>query len=281
MGQLYRYTYRTMLRELGLLLLAALWWTPFYLLITVSLKSAKEAISTPFSLPRSFVLSNYRAAWSGTGGAGMGQSIANSVVITVGSVALLVFLGSATAYVVARTHHRLGGVLYIGFAIGIIVPTQLGIVPLYVAMRSLGLLGTLGGAIVLYAGLFMPMSVFLYTGFVRALSRDYEEAAFIDGATRIQAFLRVIFPLLLPITGTVAVLCSLLVWNDFFTQLVFFGGGIRNRTVPVEVYSFVGQYSTQWNVVFAAVAISLAPVVAFYLFAQRRFIRGFSGGLRG
>jgi raffinose/stachyose/melibiose transport system permease protein len=75
------------------------------------------------------------------------------------------------------------------------------------------------------------------------------------------------------------VLASLIVWNDFFTQLVFFGGGVNNRTLPVAIYNFVGEYEAQWNVVFAAVAIALAPVLALYLFTQRNLIKGFTGGI--
>ena len=152
--------------------------------------------------------------------------------------------------------------------------------PIYVALRQVGLLGTQAGAILLYTGLLLPLSVFLYTGFVRALPRDYEEAAFIDGASRWQAFTRIVFPLLSSVTGTVAVLTALIVWNDFFTQLVFFGGGANNRTLPVAIYSFVGEYESQWNVVFAAVAIALAPVLGLYFFAQRNLVRGFTGGIK-
>jgi raffinose/stachyose/melibiose transport system permease protein len=175
---------------------------------------------------------------------------------------------------------RLGTALYVAFVIGILLPAQLGIVPIYVGLRQVGLLGTHAGAILLYTGLLLPLSVFLYTGFIRALPRDYEEAAFIDGASRWQAFTRVLFPLLSTVTGTVAVLTALIVWNDFFTQLVFFGGGANNRTLPVAIYSFVGEYESQWNVVFAAVAIALLPVLVFYFFAQRNLMRSFTGGLK-
>jgi len=125
----------------------------------------------------------------------------------------------------------------------------------------------------------MPLAVFLYTGFIRALPRDYEEAAYMDGASRLRTFIRVVFPLLLPVTATVAVLASVIVWNDFFGQLIFLGGSSR-ETLPVIVYSFVGQYSSQWNLIFAAVVVTLAPVLAFYVFAQRQLVRGFSGGIK-
>jgi raffinose/stachyose/melibiose transport system permease protein len=125
----------------------------------------------------------------------------------------------------------------------------------------------------------MPLTVFLYTGFVRQLPRDYEEAAYIDGASRLRTFLLVVFPLLRPVTATVAVLASVIVWNDFFVQLVFLAGSPR-QTLPVMIYSFVGQFTSEWNLIFAAIVVTITPVLAFYLFAQRQLIRGFSGGIK-
>ena len=100
-----------------------------------------------------------------------------------------------------------------------------------------------------------------------------------DGASRLRTFARVVFPLLRPVTATVAVLTSVIIWNDFFGQLIFLAGTPR-QTLPVIIYSFVGQYASQWNLIFAAVVVSLAPVLAFYLFAQRQLIRGFTGGIK-
>lgn len=279
MGYLDRYTPATFIRELCLLVLAVIWWIPFYVLVVVALKPAADGIRSPFTPPTQLDLDNFAMAWRGSSGVGLGTAVFNSAVITGGSVLALIAIGSISAYAIARQSRRLSNALYVAFVLGIILPTQLGIVPIYVALRQVGLLGTRGGAILLYTALLLPLAVFLYTGFIRALPRDYEDAAFIDGASRWQAFTRVVFPLLRSITGTVAVLTSLIVWNDFFTQLVFFGGGVNNRTLPVAIYNFVGEYEAQWNVVFAAVAIALAPVLALYLFAQRNLIKGFTGGI--
>jgi raffinose/stachyose/melibiose transport system permease protein len=279
MNYLNRYTRATRLRELILVVVAVIWWIPFYLLLTVAFKPSDEVMRSPFSPPAELDVSNFAQAWQGSSGVGLGKALLNSAMITAGSVIALIVIGGISAYVVARQGTRLGTALYLAFVMGIILPTQLGIVPIYAALRQVGLLGTGLGAMLLYTGLLLPLSVFLYTGFFRALPRDYEEAAFIDGASRWQAFIRVVFPLLSGITGTVAVLTSLIVWNDFFTQLVFFGGGVNNRTLPVAIYNFVGEYETQWNVVFAAVAIALAPVLALYLLAQRNLMKGFTGGI--
>ena len=279
MNYLNRYTPATFVRELSLLVLAVVWWIPFYILVVVALKPGAEAIRSPFSPPSQLDVDNFAMAWQGSGGVSLGTALLNSAIISAGSVLALIAVGSISAYTIARQTTSIGNVLYVAFVLGIILPTQLGIVPIYVFLRQIGLLGTQTGAILLYTGLLLPLSVFLYTGFIRVLPRDYEDAAFIDGASRWQAFTRIVFPLLRGITGTVAVLTCLIIWNDFFTQLVFFGGGVSNRTLPVAIYDFVGEYESQWNVVFAAVAIALAPVLGFYLFAQRNLIRSFTGGI--
>lgn len=277
-----RYTSRTFARELILLALAIGWWLPFYLLAVTALKPPSEVYTSPLSPPHVLALSNFATAWKGTGSGsgGLGSALINSFIITVGTVAALIIFGSLASYAIARRGGRMGNILYGLFLVGLVLPFQLGVLPAYVVSRDFGLTGTLPGTVLVYTALFMPLTVFLYSGFIRVLPRDYEEAAYVDGAGFASAFVRVVFPLLTPITGTVAILAGLLVWNDFFLQLVFLGG-TDTVTVPVAIYSFVGQYVSQWNVVFAAVAISIAPILCFYVVAQRQLIRGFTSGLKG
>ncbi|KEP72273.1 ABC transporter permease, partial [Microbacterium sp. SUBG005] len=131
---------------------------------------------------------------------------------------------------------------------------------------------------VLWIGILMPLSVFLYASFFRGLSTEYEEAAVIDGASPIQAFFRVVLPLMAPATGTVAILAGLIVWNDFFNSLIFLGGS-TTQTLPVAMYT-VGGLVSAWNKIFAVVIISMIPILLFYMFAQKRFIQA-SRGLKG
>jgi len=277
-----RYTRRTFAREVVVIVVALAFCIPLYLLLTISLKSTSDLYIEPLSFPGSPNWSSYSQAAQGgsVGSTGMTRALLNSLIITVGSVACLILIGSIASYVIARRESKLSGMLYGFFVLAIIIPAQLGLVPLYVVMRNLHLVGSYLGMIVFYTGLFMPLTVFLYVGFMRTLPRDYEEAAQVDGANQRRIFFRVVLPLLLPITGTVAVLTSLFVWNDFFGQLIFLSGTSRT-TLPVAIYTLAGANVTQWNVIFAAVAISIAPILAFFLFAQRTMIRGFSGGVKG
>lgn len=278
---MFRYTPFTAIREIALWLLAIVFLIPFYFLVTTALKSDEEILSTnaltPPSAPQ---FGNFAEVVAATGNSNVMLGLLNSVLITAGTMALLVLFGSLTGYVISRSTRRWSKGIFYLFLIAIVLPTQLGTVPLYIGARSLQLTGSVVGMIILFSGMLLPLAVFLYAGFFRQLGTEYEEAATIDGASRTQIFFRIVLPLMAPATGTVAILAGLIVWNDFFTSLVFLGGS-RNQTLPVAMYYYIGSLVSQWNLIFAIVIVSMIPILAFYLFAQKRFIQGFSGGLKG
>jgi len=271
-----RYGIKTFAVEVLVLVMALLFCLPLYFVVSTSLKPKEEIFTSALKFPADPAWGNFSEVW----GSGLGTAFLSSVVITLGSVVFLVLLGSLCAYVLARRPGRLSNSLYILFVLGIIIPFQLSIIPLYVSFRALGLAGNYLGMIILSVGIFMPLAVMLYTGFVRQLPRDYEEAARIDGAGTLRIFVRVVFPLLRPVTGTVAILTGLFIWNDFFASQIFLGGS-GAQTLPVAVYSFVGQYVSRWNLVFAAVLVAILPLVIFFIVAQKQMIRGFASGMKG
>ena len=277
---IFAYTWKTFAREITMMVVAGIWWIPFYFLVIVALKPDREVFTSPLTFPSELNFNSFGTAWAGSAGVSMSSAMVNSVQITVGAVLLLVAFGAPCAYVIARHASRLTNGLFMLFVLGIILPYQLAVVPSYVVFRALGLVPSNFGLIILYAGLLMPMAVFMFTGFVRALPIDYEEAARVDGAGNIGIFVKIVLPLMSSITATVAILTGLIVWNDFFLQLVFLGGS-KSQTLPVQIYSFVGEFISQWNLMFAAVLIAIAPVLVFFVIAQRQLVRGFSGGLKG
>ncbi|MEU6578550.1 carbohydrate ABC transporter permease [Streptomyces sp. NPDC046805] len=250
---------------------------PVYALVTLSLKTPDQIADSPLSPPTSPTTHNFSAAWTS---ASLGSALLNSAVVTALSLMLLIALGSTCAYVLARRAQGLGYGLYILFLLGIVLPFQLGMIPLYKLVDDLGWLGTYQGLVLFYTGIQLPFTVFLYTGFVRALPSDYAHAAMIDGCTQLQAFVRVVFPLLRPITGTVVILNAVFVWNDFFTPLLYVGGSGK-ETVPVRIFSFVGQYVSDHGLVFAGLILAALPVIAAFLVLQQYVIKGFAGGLKG
>jgi raffinose/stachyose/melibiose transport system permease protein len=278
---MFRYTKLTALREAGFWLLALVFLVPFYFLIAMALKSDAEMFATSaLTPPASPEFSNFTELFAAQGQTNIVQGLINSVIMTLGAIAGLVLLGALTGYVIARSTRRWSKGVYYLFLIAIVLPSQLGTVPLYIGARSIGLTGTLGGIILLYIGILLPLAIFLYSNFFRGLGTEYEEAATIDGASRAQIFFRVVMPLMSPATGTVVILTGLIVWNDFFMALIFLGGS-ANQSLPVAMYYLVGSLTAEWNKIFAIVLVSMVPILALYLFAQKRFIQGFAGGLKG
>ena len=278
---MFRYTKATAVREVLIWIVTLFGLLPFYILIVTSLKTDQEALTTSaVAPPSSLDFSNFVEVLTTTGRNSIPMAILNSVIITGGAIFGLVLLGSIAAYVIARRTRRWTTITFYLVLIAIILPAQLGTVPLYIGARTVGLTGNAIGMILLWIGILLPLSVFLYASFFRGLSTEYEEAAVIDGATPTQAFFRVVLPLMAPATGTVAILAGLIVWNDFFNSLIFLGGS-TTQTLPVAMYTYVGGLLSAWNKIFAVVIISMVPILAFYMFAQKQFIQGFAGGLKG
>lgn len=278
---MFRYTKLTAVREALVWIVTLLGLLPLYILVVTALKSDEEALtSSPVAPPTSVDFSAFIAVLTSTGRNSIPMSILNSVIITVGAIAGLVLLGSVAAYVISRRTRTWTNLTFYLVLIAIILPAQLGTVPLYIGARSVGLTGNALGMILLWTGILLPLSIFLYASFFRGLSTEYEEAAVIDGASPTQAFFRVVLPLMAPATGTVAILTGLIVWNDFFNSLIFLGGS-TTQTLPVAMYTYVGGLVSAWNKIFAVVIISMIPILAFYMFAQKKFIQGFAGGLKG
>jgi raffinose/stachyose/melibiose transport system permease protein len=272
-----RYRYRTFALELLMIGVGLIFLYPVYVLINLSFKNPKEISEASLALPSTFETSNYSQAWNG---ASLGAAMLNSTIITVLSLLCLVVIGSLASYYLARTKTKLSYGMYLLFLLGIVLPFQLALVPLYKLMKDTGLLGSYASMIIFYTGLQIPFTIFLYTGFLRALPREYGEAALVDGATHLQSFTRITFPLLRPITGTVIILNAVFVWNDFLTPLVYLGG-TPNETLPVVVYQFVGQYVSNWGYIFAAVVVASLPILVAFLLLQRFVIKGFASGLKG
>jgi raffinose/stachyose/melibiose transport system permease protein len=273
----FRYGLRTFTLELVMIAVAVAFLFPVYALVTLSLKDSQQIAAAPLAPPTAPTLGNFSEAWSR---ASLGSALVNSTVITVVSLAVLIAVGSFAAYFIARSMTRLGYGLYVLFLLGIVLPFQLGMIPLFTMVDDAGLLGTYQGMIIFYTGIQLPFTIFLYTGFIRALPADYADAALIDGASHFRAFRQVVFPLLRPVTGTVLILNAVFVWNDFLTPLLYLGGSDK-ETIPVRVFSFVGQYVSEYGLVFAGLVLAALPILAIFLVLQKYVIKGFSSGLKG
>jgi len=271
-----RYRRSTFGLELLMIAVTVVFAFPLYILVNLSLRQPQD-FSSPLQPSDSPTLANYRDAWEQ---ASLGSALLNSTLVTVASVLIVVAVSALAAYPLARSTAHWSRWTFVLVMLGLLLPFQLALLPLYETVRDLGLLGSRWSLILFYSGLQVPFSVFLYTGFLRALPRDYEEAATLDGCSPLQAFRKVVFPLLRPVTGTVVILNAVFIWNDFLTPLLYLSGS-DHQTIPVAIFSFVGQYTSQWQLVFAGLVMGVLPILVVYFAMQRQIIKGFAGGLKG
>lgn len=270
------YSRRTLALEVAMIAVTAAFAFPLYLLVNLSLRTADDP-SPAWEPVTSPTAANYTAAWRE---AGLATAMANSAIVTIGSVLVITTVSAMAAYPLARLTSRLSRTAFALVVVGLLLPFQAAMMPLYQTMRDIGLLGSPWSLVLFYSGMQVPFSVFLYTGFLRALPKEFEEAAWVDGATTWTTFRRVVFPMLRPVTGTIVILNAIFVWNDFLTPLLYLSGSTR-QTLPVALFTFLGQYVSNWPLVFAGLVVGLTPILTAYFLMQRSIIRGFAGGLKG
>ncbi|MFC5405486.1 carbohydrate ABC transporter permease [Cohnella soli] len=255
-------------------LLALLYLYPLLLIALSSVKSSYELASSPSAWPVNWIFDNYREAIIKSHYI---RSLRNSFLLTGLNLFFLVLIGVMAAYALSRWQSKLANGLYFYFVCGMAAPLQLGVVPLYKIMRDFHLFGSIPGLALIYAVAALPFSIFLWTGFIRGLPIELEESAQIDGCSMLRLFWQIVFPLLKPVTATVLILNAIGSWNNFLYPLLFLPNP-NLYPLPMAIFEFVGQYSSDWPGIFAVIAMIEAPVLLFYLMAQKHIIKGMTGG---
>lgn len=247
---------------------------PLGLLLINSLKSTQEIFTDPNGLPPVLRFDNFIKAWEQ---ADFSTYYLNSVIVTVGSVGLILLVTSLACHALARHQFRWTDPVYLFFVLGLMMPVRLAILPLFIMLRDLHLLDSLLGLILVYTAAGLPFSVFLLTNFFRGLPMELDEAARLDGASEFDVYRRIILPLSKPGLAVVAIYNAVLVWNDYFFPLIF----IRSpqlRTLPLGITSFFGEHSTQWDLVFAGLTTTALPMILAFVILSRGFMRGLTEG---
>lgn len=257
-----------------LAVLAVIFLYPVVLMVLTAFKPTPEIFRSPFGLPESWSLDTFRSVWQR---AKFGLYLRNSLIITGASALLLLATAAPAAYALARYSFRLKPVLFLFFLAGIMIPIRLGILPLYLLMRDLGLLDTPFSLILTYAASGMPMSVFLLSVFFRNLPRELEDAARIDGCNELQIFYRIMLPLVRPGLATVVIVNVVPWWNDFFFPLLFIQSDTW-KTIPLGMQIFFGQHLVNWSLVFSGMVLASLPLLIIYLIMSRQFIAGLTAG---
>lgn len=266
---------RKALYGIFLIITAIIMLLPIYYLLVTTFKTPAEAAASPLGLPVHFTFDNYLKAIRAMN---YGQALMNNLIITLVSVVCLVFFSSMAAYVVARSKRKLYSFMYSVFLIGLIIPFQISIIPLYKIIAGLHLMNTHPGVILVDVFCInLPLSIFLIRGFINTVPVELEEAALIDGCGTFQCFWKIIFPLLKPIVSTVAILDTLAIWNDFMTPLLFLQES-EKQVLLQQVYRNVGPFSTDWTSFFPMLVMATLPLVVFYLVMQKQIVEGVVAG---
>lgn len=257
-----------------LLLNAAFMLGPLVLMGLSAFKTNAELFSNPFALPETWSLDNVREVWTGTS---FPLYLLNSLLVTGASVSLILLTGCMAAYAIARYPFRGSGTVLLLFVAGLTVPLKLAVIPLFLQLDRLGLFDTRTGLVLVYTAMGLPSAVFILTGFLRALPGELEQAARIDGASEARIMLQVMLPLARPALAIAAIQNAVPIWNDFFFPLVFIVSDAR-KTLSQGLTVFMGEYNTEWGVLFAGLTMAAAPVVVLYLLLSRQFIAGMTQG---
>jgi raffinose/stachyose/melibiose transport system permease protein len=249
---------------------------PIILIIVNSFKSRKAIFGSPLSLPNTdtFSLIGFDSVLAKSD---FGLYFANSLTVTIVSLALVLLFGAMSAW--ALTEYRFKGntLLALYMAIGIMVPIRLGSVSILRMMVDLGLVNTLVALIVVYTAMGLPLAIFILSEFIQQVPRDLRDAARCDGVSEYRIFYAVIAPLIRPALATVAIFTMVPIWNDLWFPLIL-APGRNTQTVTLGVQQFIGQYVTDWNAVLASLSLAIAPILVLYLIFSRSLIRGLTAG---
>ena len=261
-------------RLLVCLVAAFLVLAPLGVAVLNGLKSKGQVMNRPFSIPDPVLWSNYtvilrsHAFW---------RQLANSTLVMLATTFLVLALASAAAFVFARMPFRGREFLFTFYVIGLLFPLAVAILPVYLLIRELGLVDTLWGIILPQVAFLLPLSVIILRNFFLNIPPELEDAAYVDGASALQFFWKILLPLSRPALAAVAVLTMVYSWNNFFLPLVALNSESK-WTLPLGVMQYQGQYSSNYGAILAFASLAMIPAIVFYLLAERQIVAGLTAG---
>jgi raffinose/stachyose/melibiose transport system permease protein len=259
-----------------LLFLSFLFLAPIFIIIINSLKFKFSITEAPFTLPNGQNFAGLENFINGFTQTGFGTAFFWSLFITVFSVAAIVIFTSMTAWYIVRVKNKITKILYYLFVFSMIVPFQMVMYTMTYYAYELNL-NNRWGIVLIYVGFGAGLSVFMFTGFIKSIPREIEEAAMIDGCSPLQTFFRVVFPVLKPTGITVAILNAMWIWNDYLLPYLLIGS--EYKTIPIAVQYLKGGYgSIDMGAMMAMLVLAIIPVVIFYLSCQKYIIKGVAAG---
>lgn len=239
-----------------------------------SMKDKAEFYTNIWGLPKQIHLDNYIAAWKN---ADLGRRFINSLIVTLGSMCIMIPVTSCAAYAVARLNFKSKNLIYMYLLLGIMIPAGVLGIPTFTVAMKMGLLNSHFGLMLIYAAQNIAMGMFIMRGFFISLPRELEEAAMIDGCSRFGCFVRIIVPLARAGVATQVIFNGLTIWNDYFMANIMITKD-ELRTLPLSIANFVGKHSTNYPELFAMLTMATIPVIIVFVLSQKSFIEGVAAG---
>ena len=239
-----------------------------------SMKDKAEFYTNIWGLPKQIQLDNYIAAWKN---ADLGRRFNNTLIVTLGSMCIMIPVTSCAAYAVARLNFKGKNLIYMYLLLGIMIPAGVLGIPTFTVAMKMGLLNSHFGLMLIYAAQNIAMGMFIMRGFFISLPRELEEAAMIDGCSRFGCFVRIIVPLARAGVATQVIFNGLTIWNDYFMANIMITKD-ELRTLPLSIANFVGKHSTNYPELFAMLTMATIPVIIVFVLSQKSFIEGVAAG---
>jgi raffinose/stachyose/melibiose transport system permease protein len=258
-------------------LVIVLMLAPVAFIIISGFRTNSQISVDPAALPSPWEFGNYLAVLTGDI---FWREVLNSVIVGLATTAGVVLLGLMASYVIARYRFNGRGALYAIFATGLMFPMTVAITPLYIVVKNLGLMNSLGGVILPQIAFGLPTTIIILVPFLRAIPDEIQEAAFMDGCSRIGFFWRMVIPLSLPGVITTGILAFIGSWNGYLLPL-FILNDEATFTLPLGVQAFSSQYSVDTARVLAFTALSMLPALIFFSIFERRIVGGLTGAVKG
>ena len=259
----------------GLAIIGIVFIVPFIFIFLMASKTRQEASLFEFSWPTRFQLFENLQAVITYGSNRMLLALWNSTVLTLCSVTLIVLFSAMVAYVMQRRRDRLSSAVSTIMFAGLVIPPA--VVPTIFLLQWLGIYKTLFGLILVEVAFTMPFAVMILRAFMGSIPGEIDEAAIMDGASPLQVFFSIILPLLKPAIITLIVTSSVGIYNDFANPLYFLPGN-QNVTAQLTLYSFMSQFASQWNLLFADVVVITIPPIIMFMFFQEQIVAGMTAG---
>ncbi|MEW9697568.1 carbohydrate ABC transporter permease [Paenibacillus sp. SI8] len=248
---------------------------PILLVLLNSFKTFGEVMTDVLAMPHKLQFANYAYVWTSLN---YPRLFLNSLIITVLGVSGIILFGSMAAYKLARTKSKSSAIIYMYCIVPMLIPFQTIMITVLKLAKQFHLSESTWGLGIQYWGFGIPLAVFIYQGFTKGIPKEIDESATMDGASGVYLFFQIIFPLLRPVTATIVILDVMWIWNDFLLPLIMVNGSDSTRTLTLAAYTFVGQYTTDWQYTMAAMVMAVLPSILVFIVLQKHIVKGVAAG---